>query len=80
MCTKNHILYFLAGATFFHTINHIWLAYSGLLPLTMLGFVVTSQMNTIIIAVSAILTLGLLYAAKSDGGSCHLENRPEMKK
>ncbi len=83
MCHKDHVLYFLAGAAALHTISHIWLAYSGLLPLVAWGFTVTPQANNIIIAVSALLTLGLLYLAKSDGrGACHCfeKEKPQVTK
>lgn len=81
MNCKNNLLYFFAGAAALHTISHIWFAYSGLLPFSAMGFVLTPQINTIIMAVSAALTFLLLYLAQSSGQSCcHYETKEAERK
>lgn len=78
MCRKKDFLYFLAGAVAMHTVSHLAAGYAGILPMTVWGINVTPQLNSIITAVSAALTLGLLYFAQADkNDSCET---PEIKK
>jgi len=59
------ILVFLAGAMFFHGLSHIWLANSGLLPIHMSYFDLTSTLNLYaIIANFAIMIVLLLIVRK----------------
>lgn len=63
MCTKRDCLIFFAGAAAMHTISHIWLAYSNMLPITVWGMSITSQFNTTVIIVSTLITAVLLWWA-----------------
>ena len=57
---------FLAGAIAFHTLSHIWLATSDLLPMSvplMPSFTITQSVTGFIIVGSALVTAGLLYWA-----------------
>ena len=67
---KEHLLrdtvVFLAGAIAFHTVSHIWLGMSDLLPMSvplMPSFTITQSINGVIIVGSAFVTVGLLYWA-----------------
>ncbi len=73
MCCKKDLLYFLAGAAALSTVSHILIHFGGILPLTMWGFTLTLQLNNIIIAVSALLTLVLLYLAGVGKNACRYE-------
>ena len=67
MCTKKEVLIFLAGAEAFHTLGHIVLSTSGLLPLHIawLPWTFTPQLNIAAIAVNALITISLLYWAST---------------
>ncbi|MFN4174544.1 MAG: hypothetical protein ACK4HV_05520 [Parachlamydiaceae bacterium] len=67
MFTKRNLFIFLAGAAFFHTISHLLLPYYFALPLEVGGITVTSTFNNWVVALSAILTIGLLWGAKRAG-------------
>jgi hypothetical protein len=59
------ILVFLAGGEFFHGLSHIWLANSGLLPIHMTYFDLTTRLNLYaIIGNFAIMIVLLLIARK----------------
>ena len=59
-------LVFLAGAQAFHTVSHIWLGLSGMLPMEIQNppITVTAGMNLFAIGVNALITVGLLYGAR----------------
>ena len=63
MLLKKDVLFFLAGAMTFHTVAHMVLYWSGLLPLTLFGMVITEQLNVVAIIVNLLITIGLLYYA-----------------
>jgi hypothetical protein len=68
--TRRDIALFLAGAELFHTLVHIVIYFSGLLPIK-LFIEWTAQSNMIAIAVNALITLALLWlACKSNGKNC----------
>jgi len=71
MCNRC-LLVFLAGALAFHTIGHIFLAFSNLLPLTVWGITVTQNLNYIIILGSAALCALFLYLARDKQCNCGL--------
>jgi hypothetical protein len=57
---------FLAGVSAFHTLSHVWLGMSDLLPMSvplMPSFTITQSVNGVIILASALITVGLLYWA-----------------
>lgn len=57
---------FFAGVAAFHTLSHIWLGMSDLLPMSvplMPSFSITQTANGGIIVASAFITAGLLYWA-----------------
>lgn len=57
---------FLAGVSAFHTLSHVWLGMSDLLPMSvplMPSFTITQSVNGVIILASAFITVGLLYWA-----------------
>ena len=57
---------FLAGVAAFHTLSHIWLGMSDLLPRSvplMPSFSITQTANGVIIVASAFITVSLLYWA-----------------
>lgn len=58
-----YLLIFLAGATFFHAIEHIFLPYYVTLPLEMNGLTLTSTLNLWAIIASSAVTLVLLWLA-----------------
>lgn len=61
------LMVFLAGAVFFHAISHIWIAYSGLLPLHTKFVLLTTELNTYAIIGSFVLMIILLFIAKKMG-------------
>lgn len=63
MIKLRDIAFFLSGAVFFHTLSHIMLPYFFTMPLDVDFMTLTSQLNTIIIMISAILTVALLWWA-----------------
>lgn len=58
------VVIFVAGAEFFHTLSHIFLAYGVQLPLSTKWMVLTSRFNMWAILINAIITLLLLLWAK----------------
>lgn len=65
MYSKRDILMFLAGAMVFHTVSHIFLPVLGLLPMQVFSFVLTYQVNVVIIIMSALVSVGLLWWARN---------------
>lgn len=63
MFSKKEWIIFAAGAAAFHTLSHIAIAYTSLLPLRIFGIEWTSMLNLFAIAINAILTGALLYWA-----------------
>ena len=57
---------FFAGAAAFHTLSHIWLGLSGVLPMEIQfpTMTITQGLNVFAIVVNALITVGLLYGAK----------------
>ncbi len=69
MCTKTHILYFLAGAAAFHAFAHFLLPFVVTLPILAWGTIeVTARMSIVAGVVSALVALGLLYWARKTEG------------
>lgn len=60
------VLVFFAGAEAFHTLSHIWLGLSGMLPMEIRfpSITITQGLNVFAILVNALVTAGLLYGAK----------------
>lgn len=63
MCRFRDFLIFLAGAAFFHTLNHIMLPYVVTLPFHTKFMVLTATINLWAIGISALITLLLLWWA-----------------
>ena len=63
MFTLRNILIFLAGAQFFHTLDHIFLAYINSFPLNLKIIVITSTFNTAAIVINSVTTVALLWWA-----------------
>jgi hypothetical protein len=59
-------LVFFAGAEAFHTLSHVWLGLSGMLPMEIQfpSITITRGLNVFAIVVNALVTVGLLYGAK----------------
>ena len=59
-------LVFFAGAEAFHTLSHVWLGLSGMLPMEIQfpSITITQDLNVFVIVVNALVTVGLLYGAK----------------
>jgi hypothetical protein len=57
---------FLAGAEAFHTLSHVWLGLSGMLPMEIQfpSITLTPGLNLFAIVVNVLITAGLLYWAK----------------
>ena len=62
-------LVFLAGAQAFHTLSHVYLGFSGMLPVEMHypSITVTQEMNVMAIVINGLITVGLLYAVRRVG-------------
>jgi hypothetical protein len=56
---------FLAGAEAFHTLSHVWLGLSGMLPMEISfpPITITPGLNLFAIVINALITVGLLYGA-----------------
>lgn len=63
MCSKRDMVIFAAGALALHTISHLTLQFSHILPLKMFGFTLTSDLNMYAIGGSAVITIALLWWA-----------------
>jgi hypothetical protein len=59
-------LVFLAGAEAFHTLSHVWLGLSGMLPMEISfpPMTITPGLNLFAIVANALITVGLLYGAR----------------
>ncbi len=72
MCSQC-IYMFLAGALAFHTLGHIMLAFTNMLPMQVFGMTFTGNLNTITIIVSALLTGLCLYRAGRCACGCKIK-------
>jgi hypothetical protein len=63
MITLRDVIFFLAGAEFFHTLSHIFLAYFVTFPLAMKSFHFTSKMNFWAIIINLVVTILLVIWA-----------------
>lgn len=72
MCTRC-LFVFLAGVLAMHTIAHIMMAFTNMLPLHVLGITLTSNLNYLIIVGSAVLTVLCLYLARSYKCECSIK-------
>lgn len=63
MWSKKDVLIFFAGALACHTLSHLTIQFTQLLPIQLLGFTLTYNFNIIVIIVSLILTLALIWWA-----------------
>lgn len=63
---RRDALVFLAGASAFHTLSHIWLGLSGMLPMKIEhpAMTITSNLNLFTIIANFVITAVLLYGAK----------------
>jgi len=65
MWSTRDIVLFFAGAEFFHTLSHIFFAFSGMLPIHFLFITWGQQLNLIFgIIGNALITGGLLWWSK----------------
>lgn len=60
MLSKREWIAFIAGASFFHTLSHIVIAFSGL-PIAIMSITLTQQLNTLAIIINAIITGALFW-------------------
>ncbi len=67
--STHHLVYMLAGAAFWEALTHLLLEYSGALPLSYWGFMLTKQNNLIVMGVALLIGFILLYSAKKSGHS-----------
>lgn len=65
--STHHILYMLAGASFWEALGHVLLHFSGSLPLSLGGFLLTRQINLLIVGVAFLLGFVFLYLAGKSG-------------
>ena len=60
-CSKKSVVIFLAGAMAFHLLSHIVMYFAHILPMSFFGIMQTDQLNAYIIAISAVITVALLW-------------------
>jgi len=63
MCSKRDIVVFLAGAEAFHTLSHVVLSFSRVLPIEICSITLTSQLNLFAIVINGLATAGLVWWA-----------------
>jgi hypothetical protein len=63
MWSNKNLVLFFAGAAAFHTISHLLIGFSDILPITIFSITLTEQLNFITTISSAILTLVLVWWA-----------------
>ncbi len=63
MLTTREWLLFFAGAQAFHTISHIFLYFTNILPITIFSISFTEQLNLLAIIINAATTVALLWFA-----------------
>lgn len=54
---------FLAGVALWETMVHIVMMFGNFIPVTLFGFTITQNLNTVLIVIPAILTSLLVYYA-----------------
>lgn len=59
--SKRDWVLFFFGAQVFHTLSHIMLAVTGVLPVQVFSWTITQQTNLIIILVNILVTVALGY-------------------
>jgi hypothetical protein len=67
MWSTREIIIFLAGASAFHTLSHIILPFTKILPITVWGITVTPNLNYFVIGLNVLITLGLIIWANRTG-------------
>jgi len=63
VCSKRDVVVFLAGAEAFHTLSHMVIQFTSMLPVTVWGIHWTPQLNLFGIVINGVITLGLLWWA-----------------
>lgn len=63
MCSKRDTIIFLAGVEAFHTISHIAIGLTHILPIEICKITVTYQLNLMSIIINGLITAGLLWWA-----------------
>ncbi|MCL4361780.1 hypothetical protein M1446_05495 [Candidatus Dependentiae bacterium] len=63
MFKKRDVVVFLAGAAALHTLSHLLISFTHILPLELYGIVWTQQLNLWTIVISGLITVALLYWA-----------------
>lgn len=58
---KKEIAKFLSGAMAWHAIEHLMLAFSDALPLTVLGITITSERNMLGVVIWMVVAIALGY-------------------
>lgn len=70
MWSKREIIIFFTGAQAFHTLSHILIGMSDILPIKFIGINWTSKFNIYAIIINGIITLGLFYWAEQNREKC----------
>ncbi len=78
MFNLKNVVIFVAGMQFFHTLDHIFLAYVNSFPLNLKIIVLTSTFNTVAIIINAITTVALLWWASRLSKKCSTQCRPAV--
>lgn len=63
MWSKKDFIIFFAGVEAFHTISHIVMGFTGVLPIQVFFVTWTQQLNIIAAVVNGLITIGLLWWA-----------------
>lgn len=63
MIAKKEISKFAAGAAAWEAIGHLFLAFSGLLPLTVFGITLTAMFNAVWVVIIASVSMLLIWYA-----------------
>lgn len=61
MLTTREIIAFFAGAEAFHTLTHIFMSFSGMLPLKFYSINWTQQLNMYGIIINLVITVALFW-------------------
>lgn len=72
MWTKKEWIIFLAGAATLHTLTHISLQFTTILPINYFGIELTPQLNIYVSVISVIITAGLFWWAQSCNSYRHM--------
>lgn len=68
------IVKFFSGIAVWEAIGHTALAFSGDLPLTVMGITFTPTLNAVIAVAGTLLSIGLIWYGWSPGGRAILNN------